>query len=85
MPELHASVRAQGGHAAAEPWPPPQIPVAAENLAHAWQTRGQRATADLDAARRAPALFKPEWTERARAELQTAQRNLTYWLGIGHG
>lgn len=21
MPELHASVRAQGGHAAAEPWP----------------------------------------------------------------
>lgn len=64
---------------------PPQIPVAAENLALAWQARGQRAIADLTAAQQAPGLFKPEWTERAHAELQTAQRNLTYWLGIGHG
>lgn len=64
---------------------PPQIPVAAENLAHAWQARGQRAITDLNAAQQAPGLFKPEWTDRALAELQQAKRHLTYWLGIGHG
>ena len=63
----------------------PLIPVAAENLAHAWQGRAQRAVADLQAAQQAPALFKPEWSDRALAELRRAQQQLNYWLGIGHG
>lgn len=57
----------------------------AENLAAEWYARARRAEADLRAAMKAPVLFKPEWTERAVADLKRAQSQLNYWLGIGHG
>ena len=46
---------------------------------------GPENAAVLRAAMKAPVLFKPEWTERAVADLKRAQQQLNYWLGIGHG
>ena len=56
-----------------------------ENLAAAWAERRRAARADLVYAQTAPALFKPEWTERAVAEFSHAHAQVGYWLGIGHG
>lgn len=59
--------------------------TAAENLAAAWSARRNAARRDLMAAQAAPALFKPEWTERAVREFNEAKARVGYWLGVGHG
>lgn len=58
-------------------------PKLTEGLAAAWADRGRRALSDLEYAQKAPALFKPEWSKRAKTELITARQNIAYWLAIG--
>ena len=53
--------------------------TAASNLTESWLARARRAEADLDAAAAAPALFTPEWTERALAEFNEAMAWARYW------
>jgi len=51
-----------------------------EQLAVAWSRRRHAAAADLQAAATAPALFTPEWTERADRELADANTWMSFWL-----
>ena len=44
-----------------------------------WADRRVRAVADLEAAREAPGLFKPEWTERAETEFDRANAECRRW------
>ena len=60
-----------------------QLPL---NLAMAWEDRADKNTAILDAARRAPALFRPEYVERLADETYRARGMSRYWLasaGVG--
>lgn len=50
-----------------------------ENMLLAHRERGQRAVAELEAAAKAPALFKPEWAERASTDLRAAQTGMDLW------
>jgi hypothetical protein len=54
---------------------PPSI-TAEETLMFGHRDRAKRAVAELNAAAQAPALFKPEWTERAQADLEAARRGV---------
>jgi hypothetical protein len=49
------------------------------NMVEAHAAAGERAIADLKAAETAPALFKPEWTERAQADLDRAREGMRVW------
>lgn len=51
----------------------------AENMLLAHRDRGQRAVAELEAAAKAPGLFKPEWSERASEDLRKAQAGMDLW------
>jgi hypothetical protein len=51
----------------------------AENMELAHRDRGLRAVEELRAAQTAPALFKPEWTERAKADLEAAKNGMRMW------
>lgn len=51
-----------------------------EQLAVAHAQRRSRAAADLQAAATAPALFTPEWTQRADRELADANTWMSFWL-----
>lgn len=48
-----------------------------DSLREAWVAKWQRAEYDLRCAQAAPALFKPEWTERATRERDDALRALS--------
>jgi hypothetical protein len=54
-------------------------PILAVNMADAHAQAGERALMDLRAAKVAPALFKPEWTERAAADYAAAERGMGVW------
>jgi hypothetical protein len=57
----------------------PAGPDLAENMLLAQRDRAQRALRDLEYAQQAPALFKPEWTARAAAELEAARASARLW------
>jgi hypothetical protein len=50
-----------------------------ENMLFAHRDRGKRALAELEAAAKAPALFKPEWSERASRDLDAARAGADLW------
>jgi hypothetical protein len=54
-----------------------------EHMIAAQRERLERARNDLFLADQAPALFKPEWTERAQQEATDAYYGMQYWQGIG--
>lgn len=54
-----------------------------EHMIAAQRERLERARMDLIYADQAPALFKPEWTERAQAEAEDAYYAMQYWQGVG--
>ena len=53
------------------------------NLCEAWKARAADALRDAAYAETAPALFKPEWTERAALEYGEAVTKAAYWRGVG--
>lgn len=53
--------------------------TASQNLAEAWLARARRARADYNAAQAAPALFKPEWIERAESDFAHAMGQAAFW------
>lgn len=50
-----------------------------ENMMLAHRDRAARANDELLAAQKAPAFFKPEFVERAKAEMQAAAAGATLW------
>lgn len=50
-----------------------------ENMYLAWQEKAERAFAEERAAVEAPALFKPEWSARASADLRKALAEMRRW------
>lgn len=53
------------------------------NLCEAWKARAADALRDAAYAEAAPALFKPEWKERAAIEYRDAVTKAAYWRGVG--
>lgn len=51
----------------------------ASEMAAAWNECRLKATDDLLAAAMAPALFKPEWSERALVEIGRARGEIVRW------
>lgn len=59
--------------------------TATDNLIAAWAQKCQEAQRELALAAVYPALFKPEWVERAAREHAGADRQIDYWTRIGGG